>query len=48
MIMDIFIIMTIVAICGLLVIEFNSKIRQAVIDQYVDIELMIEDFYNIF
>ena len=45
--MNIFLIMTIVAICGLLVIEFNFKIRQAVIDKYVDIELMIKDFYNI-
>ena len=45
--MDIFLIMIIVAICGLLVVEFNFKIRQAVIDKYIDIELMIKDFYNI-
>ena len=45
--MDIFLIMIIVAICGLLVVEFNFKIRQAVIDKYIDIELMIKDFHNI-
>lgn len=45
--MDIFLIMTIIAICGLLVVEFNFKIRQAVIDKYIDIELMIKDFHNI-
>jgi len=45
--MDIFLIMTIVAICGLLVIEFNPKIRQAVIDEYVTIELVNKGFYKI-
>ena len=37
----------IVAIFGLLVVEFNPKIRQAIIDKYVTIELINKGFYKI-
>lgn len=45
--MDIFLIAIIVAICGLLVVEFNPKIRQVVIDEYVTVELINKGFYKI-